>query len=1239
MQKLILFATLATICLNIHAQSPELILPTGHSLNIESVLFSPDNQYALTASWDKLAKLYEVSSGKEIRTFKGHRGYVNSAVFSPDGTKILTASWDSTARVFEMSTGELLFELNGHQGQVNTAVFSSNGEKILTASWDGSARVWNAKTGQLIHTLAGQYAPIQSAEFSPEGDRALFASLIGTIYQFDVNSGTELHRIQGHNKMINSIHYSPDGKKIVTSSMDSSAKIFDAKTGAELLKLKGHKNNVFCAVFSSKNDIDPIGGKYVLTGSWDGTAILFDAITGTKIQTFAGEKSYVAAASISPDGNWVACGYYDSKVRVFDTKTGKVKCLYTRHKAMISDVQFDKTNTLIMSAAFDNTVHVVKFQQNNTISILDGHTQYVANAAFNPRGDRFAVITSNALYVYASNTGRILEKFEGSAYFGKEMIYHPSGESIAVAKFDNTSVLVDAYTGELLHTYKGHKGYISDIQFSPDGKKLVTCSYDSTLRVFDAFSEKQLFVSNIHKGMLHSAKFSPDGKQLVTTCSDFKVRILDSGTGKLIREFDRMPEYLSGAEFSPVNEDDPKGGKYLLVMGYTNGFTLLDSQSGDQVNAYSTGTKFVVSAHFSPDGDRIIACHDHYVQQFDTKTAALIGSMTSHKNIVNDAVYNADGSYILTSGLDHLINLWDGKSTLPLWTMMHVNSTDQLIHDPHFRFDGTTGARDLLYFVCGMEVVELDQVKEALYIPNLVERIMSKENLENLPKLSTLEICGVAPLVDPVDKKDGGYHFKIAPRKGGLSGIEVYINGTLRETVPVSALKSTGGSFDYSVPSSLLEKYSTSASAKVKVIALPAKSSVHSRSVFTEQKQSEIVTEKKPSLHAVMIGIDDYQGDGLDLNFASKDANDLEKVLKKSAENFLNEDGSNRVHFYNLTLPKNASTETNNRFIPDRKTILSTFRTIVENCRPEDILLLFFAGHGELQDKKHLILLTSEASKEEAPNFSGIAFTELLTFLKEAPANKRVLILDACYSGAAINELGVSDMAGTRGVLHGEEASNLTKDLDELASKSGLAVLSASASDQKALELPQYEHGLLTYALLETFLHDPEVVNDKNLVQLEDWFRKTEKTVHRIKETQEAQRFVPTNYSIGLMDESVRSLLNLREIPTIWIENVMNDELKYDDLDLRAGLIVQLKDAGSRGSDNQLLLAEKRSEQAISVNVLYTTKGNNFSARIMFIKNKKLLAEFQFQHAQVDVSELSKLLVNEFEINVKKLKP
>jgi WD40 repeat protein/uncharacterized caspase-like protein len=1220
-------------------QSPELILPTGHSLNIESVQFSPDNKYALSASWDKLAKLYEIQSGKEIRTFKGHRGYINSAVFSPDGKMVLTASWDSTAQLYDGNSGTLLFTLSGHQGYVNSAVFSPDGKKILTASWDGTAKIWNASNGQLLHTLTSNTGPIQTAVFSPDGKKAMFCSLLGNIHQFETETGTEINRIKAHNLMINTIRYSPDGKKILSSSLDSTARIFDATSGTQLQVLQGHKNNVFCAVFSDPNSDDTQGGKYVLTGSWDGNAHLYETETGKKVHTFLGDKAYISAAVISQDGKWVACGYYDNKVRVFDAKTSKVKCLYNKHKAMISDIQFDKTSTLLMSASFDNTIHAVNFSANLTVSIMDGHTQYVSNAVFSPKGDRFAVITSGALYIYATKTGHLLEKFSGSEYYGKKLIFHPNGEEIAIARFDYSTILVDAYSGNILHTYNGHKGYINDIQFSPDGKRIVTASYDSTVRVFDTQSEKQLFKSDKHKGLVSSARYSPDGKQIVTTCSDFTVRFLDASNGNVQKEWNRMPEYISAAEFSPKTAEDPNGGKNVLLMSYSRGFSLVESGTGNEVITYGNNIQYTINGHFNESGDRIVVCHDHYVQQFDAKTGKLLGDLQSHKNIINDAVYSPDGQFILTSGMDHMINMWDGTSEKPLWTMLHVNSSDQLIHDPHFRFDGTPGARELLYFVCGMEIIELDQVKEALYIPNLVERIMSKEDLNGLPKLSTIEICDVAPIVEPLDKNDGGFHFRILPRKGGLSGIEVYINGTLRETVPANTLKSNGKYMEYTVPSALIQTYSTSVSdANIKIIALTQQSVIHSRGITSGNTTSAKTppVDKKPAIHAVMIGIDDYKGDGLDLNYASKDANDLEKVLKKATENFLNEGAENRVHFYNLTINRKGESGANGG-IPDKQTILSTFRTIEKNCQPEDILFLFFAGHGELIDKKHLMLLTAEASKEEAPNFTGIAFSELLNFLKSAPANKRILILDACYSGAAINELGVGDMAGTRGVLQGEEGSNLTKDLDELASKSGLAILSASASDQKALELPQYEHGLLTYALLETFLHDTEVINDKNLVQLEDWLRKTEKAVTRIKESQEAQRFVPVNYSIGLVDESVRSLLVLREIPSIWIENVMNDDLKYDELDLRGSIIAQLKGHGTRSTQQDILLAEKRTEQAIGVNVLYTAQNNLISAKLMLIRNKKLVKEVTLQIKSSDPLEIAGQIVDKLTETIKQL--
>ena len=51
---------------------PELTLQLGHSSLVDSVAFSPEGRYAISGNLDKTLKLWEFSTGREIRTFKGH---------------------------------------------------------------------------------------------------------------------------------------------------------------------------------------------------------------------------------------------------------------------------------------------------------------------------------------------------------------------------------------------------------------------------------------------------------------------------------------------------------------------------------------------------------------------------------------------------------------------------------------------------------------------------------------------------------------------------------------------------------------------------------------------------------------------------------------------------------------------------------------------------------------------------------------------------------------------------------------------------------------------------------------------------------------------------------------------------------------------------------------------------------------------------------------------------------------
>src|SRR6476646_9665590 len=74
---------------NGRALSPEM----RHAHKIASVSFSPDSRLALTTAGDNAARIWDVSSGRLLRSLQ--RGsLVNSAVFSPDGRRVLTARDD-----------------------------------------------------------------------------------------------------------------------------------------------------------------------------------------------------------------------------------------------------------------------------------------------------------------------------------------------------------------------------------------------------------------------------------------------------------------------------------------------------------------------------------------------------------------------------------------------------------------------------------------------------------------------------------------------------------------------------------------------------------------------------------------------------------------------------------------------------------------------------------------------------------------------------------------------------------------------------------------------------------------------------------------------------------------------------------------------------------------------------------------------------------------------------------------
>ena len=71
---------------------------------------------AVSASEDKTLKVWEVASGRELRTLVGHSNTVTAVAMTADGRRAVSASRDQTLKVWEVDSGRELRTLIGHSG-------------------------------------------------------------------------------------------------------------------------------------------------------------------------------------------------------------------------------------------------------------------------------------------------------------------------------------------------------------------------------------------------------------------------------------------------------------------------------------------------------------------------------------------------------------------------------------------------------------------------------------------------------------------------------------------------------------------------------------------------------------------------------------------------------------------------------------------------------------------------------------------------------------------------------------------------------------------------------------------------------------------------------------------------------------------------------------------------------------------------------------------------------------------
>jgi WD40 repeat protein len=427
--------------------------------------FSPDGKrLAFSQIKEKIIRVYDVESGRELYQLAGHDLTVNSVAFSPDGKYIVSGSADRAVIIWDSENGN---ELRRYPSRHEVQFVSFRDHRILAGTSSSFVEV-DGETAKELRSFQGNIFSLATA-LSPQGD-VFFADRIW-------KDGTSIPAPDVKNGL--AAAYSPNGSILAVlipvekeNQEDENPlmrpvqiKLINTETKEELGKL----SEFYIIRIIDPFTIPPLGfsldGKQIMSGSGDGHVIIWDTRNGEKVWDRPLHKNIVTAMAFGPGGRIASCSA-DGTLKVWDEQN-------------------------LIPRTFSNLAEPRTFNLGgNHIPI-----ELVTSLAFSPDGKYIAVSSMDRITLLDIQSGReIWSTGEFEFMFVKTLAYNPGGNHIFAYSIFMGAYILDAATGKALFTIPAAEtGYSTwpYAAYSQDGKYLFFTSFDFA-HLWDATTYKEI---------------------------------------------------------------------------------------------------------------------------------------------------------------------------------------------------------------------------------------------------------------------------------------------------------------------------------------------------------------------------------------------------------------------------------------------------------------------------------------------------------------------------------------------------------------------------------------------------------------------------------------------------------------------------------------------------------------------------------------------------------------------------